>query len=314
MPGPATQSQQAQVENSPATGLPVITGTATVGETLSVSMADVSDANGLTGASYSYQWVADDLDIQGATGATYTLADGDEGKAIRVRVSFTDDDDFSENVTSAATAAAAPAANTPATGLPTISGTAQVGETLTVDTSAIADADGTANATFTYQWIAGTADITGATGSSHTLTSGDQGQSIKVKVRFTDDAGNSEELISAATFAVAPPPLTASFGNVPNSHDGNSSFTFELRFSEEFGLSYRTLRDHAFAVTGGEVIKARRLERGKSVGWEITVRPGSNGAVTIVLPITTDCAVVGAICTGNGRKLSNRLEVTVSGP
>ena len=99
--------------------------------------------------------------------------------------------------------------NSPATGLPTISGTVQVGETLTVDTSAIADADGTANATFTYQWIAGTADITGATGSSHTLTSGDQGRSIKVKVRFTDDAGNSEELISAATFAVALPPLTA---------------------------------------------------------------------------------------------------------
>ena len=135
-----------------------------------------------------------------------------------------------------------------------------------------------------------------------------------MKVRFTDDAGNSEELISAATFAVAPPPLTASFGNVPNSHDGNAAFTFELRFSEEFGLSYKTLRDHAFAVTGGEVIKARRLERGKNVGWEITVRPAGDGTVTIVLPITTDCAADGAICTEDGRKLSNRLEMTVSRP
>ena len=35
-----------------------------------------------------------------------------------------------------------PAENTPATGEPTITGTTQVGETLTVDTSAIADEDG----------------------------------------------------------------------------------------------------------------------------------------------------------------------------
>ena len=34
----------------------------------------------------------------------------------------------------------------------------------------------------------------------------------------------------------------------------------------------------------------------------------------IVLPITTDCADAGAICTGDGRMLSNRMELTVSGP
>ena len=321
VPGPATQSQQAQVQNSPATGLPVITGTATVGETLSVSMADVSDANGLTGASHSYQWVADDLDIQGATGAAYTLADGDEGKAISVRVSFTDDDGFSENATSAATAAAAAvaapaAANTPATGLPAISGTAQVGETLTVDTSAIADEDGLTGASYSYQWMAAGSDIDGATGSTHTLTASQQGQTIRVRVHFSDDSGNSETLTSAATVAVAarPVPLTAGFGNVPNSHDGNAAFTFELRFSEDFGLSYKTLRDHAFAVTGGEVIKARRLDPPSNVGWEITLQPDGDGTVTIALPITTDCAPAGAICTGDGRMLSNRLEVSVPRP
>ena len=46
-----------------------------------------------------------------------------------------------------------PDKNSPATGLPTISGIAQVGETLTVDTSGIDDADGISNATFSYQWI-----------------------------------------------------------------------------------------------------------------------------------------------------------------
>ena len=56
---------------------------------------------------------------------------------------------------------------------------------------------------------------------------------------------------------------------------GATIFTFELRFSEapRKGFSYKTLRDNAFTVTGGEVVKARRLEKGKNVRWEISVRP-----------------------------------------
>ena len=57
-------------------------------------------------------------------------------------------------------------------------------------------------------------------------------------------------------------------------------------------------------TTGGEVLRARRLEPGKNVRWEITVSPDSNGAVTIVLPATGNCDADGAICTGDGRMLS----------
>ena len=137
------------------------------------------------------------------------------------------------------------------------------------------------------------------------------------RVSFTDDRGHQEELTSAATEAVAglpPPPLTASLENAATSHDGESVFTFELRFSEEFGISYKTLRNHAFSVTGGTVKKAQRLEQGSNIGWKITVRPDGNGQVSIILPVTTDCADTGAICTEDGRKLSHRLELTVSGP
>ena len=42
--------------------------------------------------------------------------------------------------------------NSPATGAPAISGTAQVGETLTADTSGISDADGLDNVAYSYQW------------------------------------------------------------------------------------------------------------------------------------------------------------------
>ena len=96
-----------------------------------------------------------------------------------------------------------PPPNSPATGQPTISGTAQVGSTLTADTSGIADDDGLDNVTFSYQWVADDANIQGATGSSYTLADRDKGKTIKVIVSFTDDANNEESLPSAATDAVA---------------------------------------------------------------------------------------------------------------
>ena len=184
-------------------------------------------------------------------------------------------------LTSAATGAVAAKANSPATGAPAITGTAQVGETLTADTSGTADEDGLDNAAFAYQWLAGDAEISGATDSTYTPVADDVGKAISVTVSFTDHAGNAETLTGAATDAVAGlplPPLTASLENVATSHDGESAFTFELRFSEEFGISYKTLRDHAFTVTGGTVKKAQRLEQGSDVGWRITVQPRAPSA------------------------------------
>ena len=78
-----------------------------------------------------------------------------------------------------------------------------MGETLTADTSGIADADGLANATFSYQWLADDTDIAGATGSTYTLTDSEESKAITVQVSFTDDADNGETLTSAATDAVA---------------------------------------------------------------------------------------------------------------
>ena len=537
----------ASAPNREATGQPTIDGTPQVRETLTADITGIADEDGLDDATFTYQWLADDANIDGATDSRYILANSDEGKAIKVRVSFTDDADNQETLTSAATAAVAAKPNSLATGAPTISGTVQVGETLTADTSGIDDADGLTNVSYSYQWIAGgEADIDGATGSSHTLTTSEQGQTIQVQVSFTDDQNNEETLTSAATAVVAgvatvpgepehlnvsphddqgldlyweapasdggspitgykvqwkeaanswdteadvseeavtgtthtingltegveyavrvmatnevgdgpasaentgipretkapemvrprvdgatlkvlydepldegsapptdsfdvrvactcddttwldeeakravesvsvdgdtvvltlvsaatsedvvvvsytPPsdaatartrdlagnaaagfnstevfndtdetaeseengepgetPLTVSLEATTESHNGTDAFTFEIRFSEEFPLSYKTLRDLAFTVSGGEVLKAQRLDKPSNIRWLITVEPDSNGDVTIELPATTDCNVQGAICTADGRKLSNRLEVTVSGP
>ena len=116
--------------------------------------------------------------------------------------------------------------------------------------------------------------------------------------------------------AAAPIPLTASVHDAPESHDGENAFTFELRLSEEpvSSFSYGTLRDHAFTVTGGEVTKARRLEAPGNVRWEITMTPDGDGNVTVVLPVTQDCAEEGAICTGDGRMLSAEVTLVVTGP
>ena len=311
--------------NSPATGQPTIGGTAQVGETLTADTSGITDEDGLDNAAFSYQWLADDTAISGATGDRYTLTDSETGKTVKVRVSFTDDADNDESLTSDATAtvSAAPAANTPATGAPTISGTVRVGETLAASTSGISDADGLTGVSYTYQWVRNDgnsdSDIQGATGSTYTLGTADEGKTIKVRATFTDDANNEETLTSQATEAVAaPPPLTVSVTTAaPATHDGAAEFTFEIWFSEEphADFSYRTLRDHAFTVTGGAVKKAQRLQTDpeSNIPWRITVQPDGNGDVTVALPVTTDCGDQGAICTGDGRKLSNGLEFTVSG-
>ena len=318
---------QHQGVNSPATGGPGIAGSLRAGQTLTATTTGIEDEDGMTGAVFAYQWIrrdlatATDTDIAGATGSTYTVTTGDEGKALMVRVTFTDDAGNEESLTSFAVIVSPPLvipddepANTPATGAPGIDGSPVVGQTLTATTSGIGDDDGIVDAAFTYGWLADDAAIGGASASTYTVVAGDVGKALKVRVTFTDDVGNEESLTSAPTVAVTQPLLTAAIRDAPESHDGRRKFTFELRFSEEPSISYKTLRDHAFTVTGGEVTKARRLERGKNIRWEIHVRPNSNAGVTILLPVTTDCDAQGAVCTNDGRMLSGRLELTVSGP
>ena len=235
--------------NTPATGLPTISGTAQVGETLTAGTTGISDADGLDNTAFAYQWLADGTEINGATASTYTLADADEGKAIKVKVTFTDDGGHDEQLTSVSTdavVAATPPANTPATGLPTISGTAQVGETLTSSTTGIADDDGLTGATFTYQWLADGADIAGATGSSYTLVDADAGKAVKVRVSFTDDRDDEESLTSEPTAAVAeadptgPPPAPQNLTAVVNG-DGHIVLSWEAPDDDSI-TGYQILR------------------------------------------------------------------------
>ena len=306
--------------NTEATGAPTISGTPQVGETLTADVSGIEDADGLTNVSYRYQWLAGGLDIEDATSSSYLLTASEQGRTVQVKVTFTDDADNQESLTSAETLAVAAKPNTAATGEPTISGTPQVDETLTADTSAISDEDGLANVSYQYQWLRDDADIAGQTNSTYRLVSADEGKTIKVRVTFNDDAGNAESLTSTATTAVAAQPaetpvdlLSASFANVPADHNG-SNFTFDLNFSENVDAGYARIRDHALTVTGGSIASASRITQGSNQGWNVEVNPTGNEAITITLPETTDCNAARAICTDDSRKLSHPTSAMVAGP
>ena len=102
--------------------------------------------------------------------------------------------------------------NTAAAGQPTITGTPQVGQVLTADTSQVTDVDGLLSVSYLYQWTAGDVNILSATRQSYTLDDSDLAKTIKVTVSFNDDRSNPETLTSAATDPVAARPNTAAGG------------------------------------------------------------------------------------------------------
>ena len=107
-------------DNTPAEGKPTISGPAQVGRTLTAATADITDDEGLTTVSYTYQWLAAGTDIGSATSATYTLTSSEQGDKITVRVTFDDDADNPETLTSDETYEVAPAAATCPTDAATI--------------------------------------------------------------------------------------------------------------------------------------------------------------------------------------------------
>ncbi len=71
--------------------------------------------------------------------------------------------------------------------------------------------------------------------------------------------GTAIDTVSLTIQRATVTPLTAEFLDMPVTHDGENAFEFELRFSEEFPVGFRTLRDDAFEVTAGTVRRAKRL-------------------------------------------------------
>ena len=110
-------------------------------------------------------------------------------------------------------------------------------------------------------------------------------------------------------------PFTASFSGVPAGHDGETVFDIRFHLSAEpAGLSYRTVQDGLFEVTGGSIEKASRLVAGKSNGWSLRIIPSGLGDVTVQVKATSTCDTAPGVCTADGRKLAGGLQVVIGGP
>ena len=247
---------------------------------------------------------------------------GDVDRAIRVMVAFTDDGGNEEALTSEPTVVTA-------AGLQLQSATVY-GATLTLTFSEVLDTSARLGTTaFAVNVNGSPRSLTGvAMGESNVLlllsSAVEAGDTVTVDYTAPDGSGFIRDIRGrkAASFSgqavtndTASVPLTASAHDVPSSHNGQTAFTFELRFSEapKPDFSYATVRDHAFTVTGGSVTYVRRLDPPSNIRWEITVTPGSGADVTIALNATTDCSAQGAICTEEGGKLSGGLLLVVPG-
>ncbi len=95
----------AATTNNDAVGRLAITGTTQLRQTLTADHTGITDEDGkpTDAASFSYQWIRVDLywnetEISGATSSTYTLQDADEENWIKVKMTFTDDEDNAEEV------------------------------------------------------------------------------------------------------------------------------------------------------------------------------------------------------------------------
>ena len=168
--------------------------------------------------------------------------------------------------------------------------------------------------------VASTAgSLTTGTRLELTLTTAPTATSTNLTVALAadavEDAATNGNLALAATAVTNAITLTASFKNLPTTHDGSSEFTFHVEFSEDVGISYAVLRDDGFAVTKGEVTGARRVN-GRNDLWEITVEPDGREAITITLPGNRSCNTSGAVCSrgDNPRELTNSPSATVNGP
>ncbi len=191
---------------------------------LDATYSEDEDAGGATGWS-----IADTFDVEMSSNTWVANSD----RALRITIKGT--------ITASS--------NNAATGAPTITGTAQVGETLTAVTTGITDADGLTSVTYTYQWIRanGTeADIASANSSTYVLDAADLGKTIKVKVSFEDDAGNAETLTSAATATVVAAPTAPMVTDVDVTSSPASGDTYGTGEMILFTVTF----DQAVTVTG----------------------------------------------------------------
>lgn len=202
----------ASTVSAPAnTVAPAVSGTAQVGQTLTVTTGTWTGTAPIT---YTYQWQYNGNNIPsyvtGYNSSSFTIGADWYGTQMRCRVTATNSvgsTSANSNTTSAVTSAPVNSS------LPAISGTVAIGQVLTCSTGSWY---GTATITYAYQWTRSGSNIGSATSSTYTLVSGDAGLPIACKVTATNGLGST----LATSVAVA------TIGSYPSVSAGNELFKF----------------------------------------------------------------------------------------
>ena len=117
-----------------------------------------------------------------------------------------------------------------------------------------------------------------------------------------------------ASATIAGKALTASLSG-PAEHKGSGTFEVRLTFNMEPDVSYKTVRDTMFIVTGGTITGARRVDPPADLEFDIVVKPAGDGAVSLSLASALPaCGETGAVCTAAGRKIEGTASVSIQGP
>lgn len=181
------------VSNSPATGSVVIDGSPYTGQTLTANTSGIVDLDGVNAASLTCQWFIDGAPIEGATALTYVVLSTQVTHTLTVAVGFADNTGASYFMTSPGRVVL----DTPSTGEALLNGTAEVGQTLSVDVSPLADVDGGVQ-NITYQWYESPARspfaseetlIAGATSADFVIPEGSENKEYKAIVSYEDGNG-----------------------------------------------------------------------------------------------------------------------------
>ena len=145
----------------------------------------------------------------------------------------------------------------------------------------------------------------GAASGAIALAVGDNALAVEVT------AADGTVKTYAVTVARAGPPLTAAFEGVPPEHDGKAAFWLNVRFSEALGEGGVVPSPASFRVRAGKARQAERIEAGL---WRVKVKPDAWRDVTVTLAPPPGCAEEGAVCTADGRALSNAASAKIGGP
>ncbi len=281
-----------------------ITGAPAVGSTLSaVKSADDPDGNG----AFTYQWQSSANGTSwtpiGTNASTVALTGAEEGRQVRVLVSYTDGEGFAESVQ--APAVAVPFVDNGDAAF-SITGTPAVGSTLSAVKSAD-DPDG--NGTFTYQWQSSANGTSwtpiGTNAGTVALTGAEEGRQVRVLVSYTDGEGFGESVQAPpvavpfvdngdAAFAITGTPAegsTLSAVKSADDPDGNGTFSYQWESSAN-GTSWTPIgTDSTYALTSAEAGRQVRVKVSYLDGQ------GFNESVS-ASPVTVPAAPTYAVTTG----------------